>query len=134
MSLTIRPLGPGIEAEIIGRDLRASISEGDLRAVRRALVAFGRRFGPLTALIRDQCHHPETSEISIVSNAVEDGKGRTTPKPAGAYWHSDLSYDADPADALSPDRRRRRWELFPRSSAITDWRSSAPRAPIGLLA
>ncbi len=30
---------------------------------------------------------------------IEGGKGRTTPKPAGAYWHSDLSYDADPADA-----------------------------------
>ncbi len=103
MSLTIRPLGPGIGAEIIGLDLRVPISDGDYRMVRRALldqqviaiseqsldvaalVAFGRRFGPLRAHILDQYHHPETSEISIVSNVIEGGKGRTTAKPAGAY-------------------------------------------------
>ena len=117
MSLTVRPLGSDIGAEIIGLDLTTPISEDDYRAVRRALleqkvvvisdqsldvaalVAFGRRFGRLVPHILDQYHHPATWEISIISNVVESGKGRTTAKPAGAYWHSDLSYDAEPADA-----------------------------------
>lgn len=117
MALTVRPLGSDIGAEIIGLDLTTPISEDDYRAVRcalleqkvvvisdqsldvAALVAFGRRFGRLVPHILDQYHHPETWEISIISNVVESGKGRTTAKPAGAYWHSDLSYDAEPADA-----------------------------------
>src|SRR3546814_15236300 len=27
-----------------------------------------------------------------------DAKSRVTQKPAGAYWHSDLAYDASPSD------------------------------------
>ena len=65
----------------------------------QALLAFGRRFGTLVPHVLEQYHHPETSEVSIISTDPATGAGRTTDMPAGAFWHSDLSYDANPSDA-----------------------------------
>src|SRR3546814_7210246 len=63
------------------------------------LLDLTRRFGRLVPHILTQYHHPDTPEISVIrSNIVGDAKSRVTQKPAGAYWHSDLSYDASPSD------------------------------------
>jgi taurine dioxygenase len=61
---------------------------------------FGRRFGPLVPHVLDQYHHPESHEISIIARHDSTPQSRTTGKPAGAFWHSDLSYERAPSDAI----------------------------------
>ena len=121
MTVTVEPLqaslGAPLGAEIKGLDLSVSMDDSAFAAVRRALVDhlvlvisglpgdfqqlldFGRRFGTLVPHVLEQYHHPETSEVSIISTDPSTGAGRTTDMPAGAFWHSDLSYDANPSDA-----------------------------------
>lgn len=64
------------------------------------LHKLGRRFGPLVPHALDQYHHRETSEISVIARNDGTAQSRTTGKPAGAFWHSDLSYDRAPSDAI----------------------------------
>jgi alpha-ketoglutarate-dependent taurine dioxygenase len=64
------------------------------------LLAFGRRFGPLVPHILTQFHHPKTPEMSVITANMDNAEARTTEKPAGAFWHSDLSYCRDPSDAI----------------------------------
>jgi taurine dioxygenase len=117
MAVTVTPLRAPLGAEITGIDLRRPLPDDVFAAVRRALVdhlvvvisdlppdlqsllAFGRRFGRLVPHVLNQYHHPQTSEVSIISTDPATGAGRTTGAPAGAFWHSDLSYDANPSDA-----------------------------------
>lgn len=117
MAVTVTPLAAPLGAEIAGLDLAGPLDDDAFAAVRRALVAhlvvvipdlppdfdallaFGRRFGRLMPHILTQYHHPRTSEVSIISTDPATGAGRTTAKTAGAFWHSDLSYDANPSDA-----------------------------------
>ena len=117
MTVTVEPLDAPMGAEIKGINLSAPMDDSAFAAVRRALVdhlvlvisslpddfqpllGFGRRFGTLVPHILEQYHHPKTSEVSIISTDPSTGAGRTTDMPAGAFWHSDLSYDANPSDA-----------------------------------
>ena len=64
------------------------------------LLKLGRSFGPLQPHILDQYHHPISSEMSIITANMDSGESRSTKKPAGAFWHSDLSYTATPSDAI----------------------------------
>lgn len=64
------------------------------------LLSLGRSFGPLQPHILDQYHHPISSEMSIITANMDSGESRATKKPAGAFWHSDLSYTATPSDAI----------------------------------
>ena len=116
VTFTVEPTGAALAAEIHGLDLARSLTQEDAEALRGALLEhillvfpgqhltpgqladFCRRFGPITRHILDQYHHPEEPDLCIISNVVESGKGRTTAQTAGSYWHSDLSYLADPAD------------------------------------
>ena len=116
MTFTIKPTGAALGAEIHGLDLTRPISEAEKAGLREALLRhvllvfpgqhltagqladFCRCFGPITRHILDQFHHPEEHEMCIISNVVESGKGRTTARTAGSYWHSDLSYLAEPAE------------------------------------
>jgi taurine dioxygenase len=50
--------------------------------------------------VLDQYHHPETFEVSIIARNMDTPESRTTPVPAGAFWHSDLSYEENPSDAI----------------------------------
>jgi len=117
MAVTVSPLAAPLGAEVFGLDPARRLDDAAFAAVRRALVdhlvvviselppdfdalvAFGRRFGRLVPHVLSQYHHPRTSEVSIISTDPATGAGRTTPKTAGAFWHSDLSYDANPSDA-----------------------------------
>jgi taurine dioxygenase len=38
--------------------------------------------------------------VSIISANMDNAESRTTAMPAGAFWHSDLSYCRDPSDAI----------------------------------
>lgn len=64
------------------------------------LLRLGQSFGPLQPHILDQFHHPLSSEMSIITANMDSGESRKTKKPAGAFWHSDLSYTATPSDAI----------------------------------
>ncbi|MEX0693461.1 MAG: TauD/TfdA family dioxygenase [Rhodospirillales bacterium] len=64
------------------------------------LLTLGRGFGPLQPHILDQYHHPNSSEMSIITANMGNQESRTTKKPAGAFWHSDQSYLATPSDAI----------------------------------
>ena len=104
----------------IGLDSRRALTDDDFRIVEGALfdhvavvisdieenadwlLDLGRRFGivPLVPHVLDQYHHPETPEISIIAANTGGPESRDSFRPAGAYWHSDLSYMAEPSDAI----------------------------------
>ena len=116
MTFSITPSGAALGAEVRGLDLTRPLTEAKTVALRQALlqhlllvfpeqhltagqlVDFCRCFGPITRHILDQFYHPEDHDLCIISNVLESGKGRATVGSAGSYWHSDLSYLAEPAE------------------------------------
>ncbi len=105
------PLG----AEITGLDLARPLDDAAFAAVRRTFldsegvlvlrdqritpeqhIAFSRRFGPLAIHVLRQFLLPGHPEILLVSNVIENGKP-VGLGDAGRYWHSDLSYMAEPS-------------------------------------
>ncbi|WP_088348475.1 MULTISPECIES: TauD/TfdA family dioxygenase [Rhodomicrobium] len=115
MSFEIRNLDAPLGAEILGLDLSEVPHEAELGHIRQALaergvlvfrdqsrltpeehIAFSRTFGPLQIHIQHHFHHPQHPEILVVSNVVENGKPIGLAD-AGRYWHSDLSYVAEPS-------------------------------------
>jgi len=118
MAIRIEPLEGPIGAVVHGLDSRRPLDAGDFATVEQAMFDhiaivipdlaenvpwlhdFGRRFGPLVPHVLDQYHHPDTREISIIARNDATPQSRTTGKPAGAFWHSDLSYEREPSDAI----------------------------------
>ncbi len=118
MTVTVTPLEGAFGAAIAGDSIATPLSDADFDAIHQAflehkvvalrnltwdfdtMLDFGRRFGRLVPHVLDQYHHPNTSEVSIIASNTSDKASRPTSAPAGAYWHSDLSYDANPADAI----------------------------------
>lgn len=116
--MRIAPLpGPfGIEAPDV--DLRKSLSDADFKELESALYAnhvlalraqditaaqfmdFARRIGPPQPHVIDQFHHPEDSNILILSNVTRDGIP-TGLQDAGSYFHTDYSYLQVPARATT---------------------------------
>lgn len=112
--LDIRPTGAALGAEIRGVNLAQPVDDTTFRAIEAALheheviffrdqhlppethVAFSRRFGELEKHIRVDCCKPGFPEIFVVSNVIENGKPIGT-QDAGLFWHSDLSYMAEPS-------------------------------------
>ncbi len=105
------PLG----AEIVGLDLSRALDDTTFARVNDAFlasegvlvfrdqrigpeqhIAFSRRFGPLMIHVLRQYLLPGHPEILIVSNVIENGKP-VGLGDAGRYWHSDLSYVAQPS-------------------------------------
>jgi taurine dioxygenase len=80
------------EHQVLG--LRAQ----DITAAQFA--AFARRFGPPQPHVIDQFHHPEDSNILILSNVKKNGQP-TGLQDAGSYFHTDYSYLAVPARATT---------------------------------
>lgn len=116
--IEVRPLEGPFGAEIRGLDTNRSLNEDDFACVRQAmldhvlivisdldenhgwLLDFGRRFGLLVPHALAQYHHPYSSDISIIAANLDNAESRDTAKPAGSFWHSDLSYMAAPSDAI----------------------------------
>jgi taurine dioxygenase len=105
------PLG----AELLHLDLSQPLDGESFAAIRRAFFAsegvlvfrdqritpaehieFSRRFGPLMIHVLRQFLLPGHPEILVVSNVIENGKP-VGLGDAGRYWHSDLSYVAEPS-------------------------------------
>ena len=118
MKLSVHPFEAPLGARVEGVDLSAPMTPALGQALRQAMAehlvlvfpgqrlnalayakAISAAFGALVPHILDQYHHQDTHDVSVISNVVESGKGRTTKAPAGAYWHSDLSYMAGPSDS-----------------------------------
>ncbi|MFN7935974.1 MAG: TauD/TfdA family dioxygenase [Bryobacteraceae bacterium] len=59
-------------------------------------IAFSRRLGNLEIHVATQYLLPGKPEILVVSNIVEEGRNIGLAD-AGQYWHSDLSYIANPS-------------------------------------
>lgn len=114
MSLTIRPSGAALGAEICGVDLRQPLDAPTFRALEDAynthtvvvvrqqclqpedLLRFARRLGPLERSPRTQFALPGYPEILLLSNIL-DTQGRPIGNAeAGLTWHTDMSYTATP--------------------------------------
>lgn len=118
MAIKVEPLDGPIGAVIHGLDSSQPLSDEDFRAVESAMCEhvaivaldleenvpwlrdFGARFGPLVPHVLDQYHHPDGFEVSIIARNTGTKESRDTAKPAGAFWHSDLSYEKEPSDAI----------------------------------
>ena len=118
MSVDIEPLDAPLGAVVKGIDTHRPLADDDFARIEQALLEhlaivvpdleedfdwlldFGRRFGPLVPHILTQFHHPQTAEMSIITANMGNVESRRTAKPAGAFWHSDLSYCRDPSDAI----------------------------------
>lgn len=111
----ITPLTESVGAEIHGADLSAPLDDEAFKQVEDAFyqysvlvfrnqpineqqhIDFSKRFGSLEVHVSGARYlHPEHPEIRINSNIIENGKpiGATD---AGQYWHTDLSYMAEPS-------------------------------------
>jgi taurine dioxygenase len=118
MPLSIKPLAGPLGAEVLGLDSSRPLEDEDFALLEQTLLQYtaivvsdlaenvdwlldlGRRFGPLVPHALTQYHHPATPEMSIISANMKSAESRTTALPAGAFWHSDLSYTARPSDAI----------------------------------
>ena len=115
MGFEIRNLDAPLGAEVLGLDLSEPLRAAEIDHIRQALaergvlvlrdqarlapgehIAFSRAFGPLQIHIQHHFHHPCHPEILVVSNVVENGRPIGLGD-AGRYWHSDLSYMAEPS-------------------------------------
>lgn len=101
-------------AEMLGIDLSKGVNEEQFREIKQAFadhsvivfrkqditedqhIQFSKWFGPLEVHVGTRYLHPKYPEIRINSNIIENGKpiGATD---AGQYWHTDLSYMANPS-------------------------------------
>lgn len=118
MAIKIEPLDAPMGAIVHGLDSRKPPSDEDFSTIEQAMLEhiaivapdleenvpwlrdFGSRFGPLVPHVLDQYHHPDGFEVSIIARNTGTAESRDTVKPAGAFWHSDLSYEENPSDAI----------------------------------
>ena len=114
--ICVRKSSSCLGADIDGLDLSQPMSDATFNEVRDALhrhhvlairgqklepaslIEFSRHFGPPEPHVLDQFHHPEVSDILMLSNVVRDGKP-VGLADGGTYWHSDYSYLTIPARA-----------------------------------
>jgi len=110
----IRRFDAPVGAEIVGLDVSKPINDADFARIHRAHldhhvvvfrdqqvspaahIDFSRRFGPLEIHVLHQFQLALHPEILIVSNVKENGEPIGLGD-AGAYWHSDISYKANPS-------------------------------------
>lgn len=114
-TVTVRPLGFALGAEVTGVDLHRELDAAQIAEIQAAwlrhlvlvfpgqdltateLIRFSRAFGELdrhdsTPHYRDPAHH----EILLVTNRPRDGRPSET-RNTGRNWHTDLTYTTHPA-------------------------------------
>jgi len=114
--ISVTKLDGGFGATIAGVDLSAAMAEDTVKGILDAFYAhqvivipgqslstdrfieIGRLFGTPQPHVLRHLHHDGHPEILLLSNVMKDGE------PVGiydgaAYWHTDQSYDAEPASA-----------------------------------
>ena len=117
LRLELRPLAPGLGAEVRNLDLSSPLKQDDFAAIYKAwldfsvllfrdqviddaeLVAFSRRFGPLDYAPPNENGRrfvENYPEILVISNVVEAGVAIGSLGAGEAVWHSDMGYLAAP--------------------------------------
>ena len=112
--LSVRKLAEPLGAEITGIDLTQPVSDETFKRIEDAFhehcvvvfrnqrltteahTAFSRRFGDLLVHVLKQYNDPQVPEVLVLSNIVENGKPIGV-QDGGQYWHTDLSYTAEPS-------------------------------------
>jgi taurine dioxygenase len=115
MVYEVRALTDGFGAEVIGLDLSAELPVEEFASVRDlyfgksvvvfrdqelapdAQAAFSRRFGGLMIHVLTQFQIPGHPEVLELSNRLDADGNAIGFEDAGRYWHSDISYNAEPA-------------------------------------
>jgi taurine dioxygenase len=113
--VAVRRIGRHLGAEISGVDLSQPLSDGAFAQIADAFfanevvffrnqrltpeqqVAFTRRFGELEHHVRKESLLPGFPEVLVVSNILDGGGRPIGAQDAGRFWHSDLSYKAQPS-------------------------------------
>lgn len=116
--IEFKPISPLFGIETSDVDLSKPLSDAVFRELESAFyahqvlgirnqditpaqfAAFARRIGPPQPHVIDQFHHPDDSNILILSNVKKDGKP-TGLQDAGSYFHTDYSYLQVPARATT---------------------------------
>jgi taurine dioxygenase len=111
--MDIIPSGETLGARVENVDLANNLSDGEFRAVLRALgrhgvlcfpgqafdtpafAAFARRFGDLEVNVANLFHEPDFPEVMILSNQVRPDGKPVGLNDAGQGWHTDMSYSKD---------------------------------------
>jgi taurine dioxygenase len=114
--MKLKPLCPGFGLEASDIDLADPLPKAAFAKLERAFftgqvlvirgqklsaaefAAFACRFGPPEPHVIDQFHHPDDSNILILSNVKVDGNPSGLAD-AGSYFHTDYSYLQVPARA-----------------------------------
>jgi len=114
MAMTVAPLTPILGAEVTNVDLSKPLTNAEFDAVHEAFVThsvlvfrdqdltpesmidFSRRFGPLMVHVLKESLLDGHPEIYKLSNRRSNGKAEGRAY-AGQYWHSDLTYEAQPS-------------------------------------
>src|SRR5688572_27563574 len=112
--VAIRKLAEPLGAEITGVDVGQPLSDKDFKRIEDAFhehcvlvfrgqrltpeahTGFSRRFGDLLVHVLRQYNDPQVPEVLVLSNIVVDGKPIGI-QDGGQYWHTDLSYTAEPS-------------------------------------
>ena len=115
MAYEVHPLTEGFGAEVIGLNLAAEMTPEEFAEVRDlyfgksvvvfrgqelapdAQAAFSRRFGGLMIHVLTQFQIPGHPEVLELSNRLDADGNAIGFEDAGRYWHSDISYNTDPA-------------------------------------
>jgi len=112
--MSIRKLAEPLGAEVTGIDVGRPMNDATFKRVEDAFhehsvvvfrgqrltpeshTAFSRRFGDLLVHVLRQYNDPQVPEVLVLSNIFEEGKP-IGMQDAGQYWHTDLSYTAEPS-------------------------------------
>ena len=113
--ITVKRIGKHLGAEISGVDLSKPLDDETFAQVHKAFfhnevvffrnqkitpaqqVEFTRRFGVLEQHVRKESRLEGHPEILIVSNVLDEHGKAIGAQDAGRFWHSDLSYKAQPS-------------------------------------
>lgn len=114
--LSLRPLGEALGIEVADLDLTRDLGDAEFQELLTAFVSyqvaviprqaleagqfarFARRFGRPQPHILSHLRHADFPEILPLSNVFKDG-APTGVYDGAAYWHTDMSYEAEPAFA-----------------------------------
>ena len=123
MQLAFKPLGEACGAEVVGLDVTRPMDDRDTARIEDAfdrhkvllfrrqpmtaaqLVAFSAHFDELQAHVQRSYRHPDAPEVVHMTNRKPDGGFDEVGASRGAAphtrdgWHSDLSFEAEPAKA-----------------------------------
>ena len=111
----VNRIGRHLGAEISGIDLSQPLDDATFARVADAFfdnevvffrnqkitpaqqIAFTRRFGVLEQHVRKESRLAGFPEILIISNVIDEHGIAIGSQDAGRFWHSDLSYKAEPS-------------------------------------